>query len=56
MDDFSLVGDSFEWCLSHLSEVLNRCEDYNLVLNWEKFHFMVKKGIVLSHRISQKGI
>ena len=27
MDDFSMVGDSFERCLSHLSEVLKRCED-----------------------------
>ena len=24
MDDFLVVGDSFEWCLSHLSEVLKR--------------------------------
>ena len=56
MDDFSVVGDSFEQCLSHLSEVLKRCEDCNLVLNWVKCHFMVKDGIVLSHRISQKGI
>ncbi|XP_069144452.1 uncharacterized protein [Solanum lycopersicum] len=36
MDDFSVVGDSFERCLSHLSDVLKRCEDCNLVLNWEK--------------------
>ena len=35
MDDFSVVGDSFEWCLTNLSEVLKRCEDCNLVLNWE---------------------
>ena len=27
MDDFSMVGDSFQRCLSHLSEVLMRCED-----------------------------
>ena len=33
MDDFSVVGDSFERCLNNLSEVLKRCEDYNLVLN-----------------------
>ena len=46
MDDFSVVGDSFERCLNNLSEVLKRCEDFNLVLNWEKFHFMVKEGIV----------
>ena len=33
MDDFSMVGDSFERCLNNLSEVLKRCEDCNLVLN-----------------------
>ena len=33
MDNFSVVGDSFERCLSHLSEVLNRYEDCHLVLN-----------------------
>nr|GEZ93627.1 reverse transcriptase domain-containing protein [Tanacetum cinerariifolium] len=27
-----------------------------LALNWEKSHFMVKKGIVLGHKISKKGI
>ena len=27
MDDFSMVGDSFERCLTNLSEVLKRCED-----------------------------
>ncbi|KAF8048088.1 hypothetical protein N665_2681s0003 [Sinapis alba] len=36
--------------------VLQRCEDTNLVLNWEKCHFMVKEGIVLGHKISEKGI
>ena len=56
MDDFSVIGDSFERCLSHLSKVLKRCEDYNLVLNWEKCHFMVKEDIVLGYRISDKGI
>ena len=28
----------------------------NLVLNWEKCHFMVKEGIVLGDRISEKGV
>ena len=27
MDDFFVVGDSFEWCLTNLSEVFKRCED-----------------------------
>ena len=56
VDDFFVVGDSFKRCLNNLSEVLKRCEDYNLVLNWEKCHLMVKEGIVLVHRISKKGI
>ncbi|GJT38497.1 reverse transcriptase domain-containing protein [Tanacetum coccineum] len=47
MDDFSVFGDSFSSCLSHLDQMLKRCEDTNLVLNWEKCHFMVKEGIVL---------
>ena len=56
MDDFSVYGSSFSACLSNLCRVLQRCEDTNLVLNWEKCHFMVKEGIVLGHKISEKGI
>ena len=56
MDDFFVVGYSFERCLTNLSEVLKRYEDCNLVLNLEKCHFMVLEGIVLGHRISEKGI
>ena len=51
-----MVGESFDWCLNNLAKVLKRCEDCNLVLNWEKIHFMVKEGIVLSHRVSENGI
>nr|GFB94424.1 reverse transcriptase domain-containing protein [Tanacetum cinerariifolium] len=36
--------------------MLKRCEDTKLALNWEKSHFMVKEGIVLGHKISNKGI
>ncbi|GKA18002.1 reverse transcriptase domain-containing protein [Tanacetum coccineum] len=56
MDDFSVFGDSFSSCLSHLDKMLKRCEDINLVPNWEKCHFMVKEGIVLGHKISKFGI
>ena len=52
MDDFSVYGKSFDDCLSNLDRVLQRCEQTNLVLNWEKFHFMVNEGIVLGHKIS----
>ncbi|XP_073031172.1 uncharacterized protein [Primulina eburnea] len=55
MDDFSVFGSSFDSCLINLSKVLKRCEETNLVLNWEKCHFMIKEGIVLGHKISEKG-
>ncbi|XP_022843250.1 uncharacterized protein LOC111366787 [Olea europaea var. sylvestris] len=56
MDDFSVFGKSFKECLKYLGKVLQRCEDTNLVVNWEKCYFMVQKGIVLGHRISAQGI
>nr|GEW44874.1 reverse transcriptase domain-containing protein [Tanacetum cinerariifolium] len=56
MDDFSIFGNSFENRLSRLDKMLQRCEDTNLSLNWEKSHFMVKEGIVLGHKISKNGI
>nr|GEV34447.1 reverse transcriptase domain-containing protein [Tanacetum cinerariifolium] len=34
-------------------KMLQRCEDTNLCLNWEKSHFMIKEGIVLGHKISK---
>ncbi|GJX79731.1 reverse transcriptase domain-containing protein [Tanacetum coccineum] len=49
-------GDSFSTCLSQLDKMLKWCEDTNLVLNWEKIHFMVKEDIVLGHKISKSGI
>ncbi|XP_075518285.1 uncharacterized protein LOC142552395 [Primulina tabacum] len=56
MDDFSVFGSSFDTCLFNLSKVLERCEESNLVLNWEKCHFMVREEIVLGHKISENGI
>ncbi|KAK1661155.1 hypothetical protein QYE76_049314, partial [Lolium multiflorum] len=53
MDDFSVYGNSFDSCLRNLDKVLQRCEETNLVLNWEKCHFMVNEGIVLGHKISR---
>lgn len=47
MDDFSVCGSTFEGCLTNLEKVIERCVKVNLVLNWEKCHFMVKDGIVL---------
>ena len=56
MDDFSVLGNSFDNCLENLRSVLVRCEEINLVLNWEKCHFMVHEDIVLGHQISARGI
>nr|GEV47679.1 hypothetical protein [Tanacetum cinerariifolium] len=56
MDDFLVFKNSFQSCLSHLERMLMRCEDTNLCLDWEKSHFMVKKGIVLGHKISKERI
>uniref|UniRef100_A0A151UE91 Retrovirus-related Pol polyprotein from transposon opus n=1 Tax=Cajanus cajan TaxID=3821 RepID=A0A151UE91_CAJCA len=56
MDDFSVFGSSFDTCLGNLDTVLKRCVETNLVLNWEKCHFMVTEGIVLGYKISCRGI
>ncbi|CAM8954933.1 unnamed protein product [Rhodiola kirilowii] len=56
MDDFSIYGSSFDDCLANLAKVLKRCIETNLVLNWEKCHFMVQEGIVLGHLVSKRGI
>ena len=55
MDDFSIFGRSFESCLGQLESVLKRCTETNLVLSWEKSHFMVREGIMLGHVVSEKG-
>ncbi|KAL4280832.1 hypothetical protein GQ457_03G024200 [Hibiscus cannabinus] len=56
MDVFSTFGDNFDNCLRNLEKFLKRCKETNLVLNWEKCHFMVDEGIVLGHKISSKGM
>ncbi|KAL4280367.1 hypothetical protein GQ457_03G024500 [Hibiscus cannabinus] len=56
MDDFSVSGETFDSCLGNLAKVLKRCEEADLVLNWEKCHFMVNECTVLGHKISSKGI
>ncbi|XP_049360376.1 uncharacterized protein LOC125825073 [Solanum verrucosum] len=56
MDDFSVLGDTFDNCSLNLRRALQRCEEANLVLNWEKCHFMVKEGIVLGPKVSKKRI
>ncbi|XP_057792692.1 uncharacterized protein LOC131009399 [Salvia miltiorrhiza] len=40
----------------HNELIATRCEETNLVLNWEKCHFMVRDGIVLGHKVSKAGL
>ncbi|KAM2238060.1 hypothetical protein PS1_013334 [Malus domestica] len=56
VDDFNVFGDSFDGCLENLTLMLKQCVETNLVLNWEKCHFMVKQGIGLGHIVSERGI
>ncbi|KAL7602743.1 hypothetical protein Lser_V15G15410 [Lactuca serriola] len=56
MDDFTVYGNSFQECLTNLTKILKRCIETNLVLNFEKCHFMVSQGLILGHIVSKKGI
>ena len=56
MDDFTVYGDSFDDCLGNLKTILQRCVETDLVLNYEKCHFMVDQGIVLGHVVSSRGL
>jgi hypothetical protein len=56
MDGFSVYRTLFNHCLHNFNKFLQRYEDTNVVLNWEKCHFMVKEGVVLGLKISGKGI
>jgi len=52
IDDFTVYGKTFDDCLENWDKVLQRCEEKDLVLNWEKYYFMVREGIVLGHLIN----
>jgi hypothetical protein len=56
MNDFSIYSKTFEDCLANLNKVLKRCQLADLVLNWEKCHFMVQERIVHGNKISEKEI
>ena len=35
---------------------MQRCQEKDPILNWEKCQFMVREGIVLGHLVSERGI
>ena len=56
LDDSSVYGKTFDHCLANQYRVLQRCQQKDLVLNWEMWNFMVREGIVLGHLVSERGI
>lgn len=50
------IWRKYEAYLDHLDQVLQKCDEKNLILNFRKCHFMVDYGIVLNHVISGKDI
>ncbi|RVX07018.1 Retrovirus-related Pol polyprotein from transposon 17.6 [Vitis vinifera] len=56
MDDITIYGSAFDECLVNLEAVLNRCIEKDLVLNWEKCHFMVHKGLSLGTSSPSKAL
>ncbi|RVW18735.1 Retrovirus-related Pol polyprotein from transposon 17.6 [Vitis vinifera] len=56
MDDITIYGSTFEECLVNLEAVLNRCIEKDLVLNWEKCHFMVHKELSLATSSPRKAL
>ena len=50
------IGVDFTHHVFGLSMVLERCKAKNLVPKWEKFHFVVREGIVLGHHVSKEGL
>nr|GEV41892.1 retrovirus-related Pol polyprotein from transposon opus [Tanacetum cinerariifolium] len=56
MDDLSIFGDSFDKCLNNRDKMLQCCKDAHPVLNWDKYHFIVKEGNVLGHKMSGTGL
>jgi len=42
IDDFTVYDNSFDQRFDHLTKVLKQCINSNLVLNYEKCHFIVQ--------------
>ncbi|RDX69441.1 Retrovirus-related Pol polyprotein from transposon 17.6, partial [Mucuna pruriens] len=56
MDNFIVYVNTFDARLGNLARVLKRCIETDLVLSFEKCHFMVVEGIVLGHLVDKAKI
>ena len=43
-------------CLDGLARIFHRCIETNILLNFEKCHFMVDQGIVLAPIVSNRAL
>ena len=55
-DDSSVFRNDLDSCLAHLTTILEVYVRKQLVLSWEKSHFIVREGVVLGHIVSGKGL
>jgi predicted RNase H-like HicB family nuclease len=51
MDEFIVVGDTFEEALTNLEKVLKRCRETNIALSNEKYFMIMNEGIILGHHV-----
>lgn len=56
MDDFTVMGDTFEEALFNLRKVLQRYRETNLSSSNEKCFRIMTEGIVLGHHVSAARI
>ncbi|XP_075088345.1 uncharacterized protein LOC142170351 [Nicotiana tabacum] len=54
MDDFSVVGDSFENCLNNIRQVLKRCEEANLLLEKDAIFVFDEKFLKAFEELKQR--
>ena len=56
MDDFTTYGDGLDEALANLENTLLRWKESNVSLSNEKCFMMETNGIILGHRILEKGL
>jgi len=49
MDDLLVYRGTFDLSLKNLGKVIRKYGEVNLILNWQKHHFVMQEGAVLGH-------
>lgn len=56
IDDLLIGGETMEQCIENVRKCLERLNEFNVKLRWEKCKFFQKSVIYLGHEISGDGI